>query len=205
MLKIYLTRHGQDQDNANGILNGQRDEPLTPIGIDQAHEIAEKIADSGLSFDKAYASPLQRALKTAEIITNKLNMPNPEVMDLLIERDFGILTGQPHSKIKEICGDNTFKTSTINYFLDPEGAETFPMLIERGKKVISKINEVHKSCNILLVTHGDFGKMLYAAYYNLNWQDVLKMFHFGNGDLILLSPDSASTNAHVFQLKQHNV
>ena len=46
MLKIYLARHGQDQDNANGILNGQRDEPLTDIGINQAKQLAQKISDA---------------------------------------------------------------------------------------------------------------------------------------------------------------
>ncbi len=33
MLKIYLARHGQNEDNANGILNGHRDLPLTDIGL----------------------------------------------------------------------------------------------------------------------------------------------------------------------------
>ena len=32
MLKIYIARHGQNEDNANGILNGHRDLPLTDIG-----------------------------------------------------------------------------------------------------------------------------------------------------------------------------
>lgn len=31
MNKIYLVRHGQDKDNADGILNGHRNMPLTEI------------------------------------------------------------------------------------------------------------------------------------------------------------------------------
>ena len=68
MLKIFLARHGQNEDNANGILNGHRDLPLTEIGIAQAHEVADKIKEAGLSFDVVLSSPLSRALKTAEII-----------------------------------------------------------------------------------------------------------------------------------------
>ena len=86
MLKIYLARHGQNEDNANGILNGHRDMPLTETGIAQAYEAAEKIKDAGLSFDVALSSPLNRALKTAEIISSVNNLPNPEVVDELIER-----------------------------------------------------------------------------------------------------------------------
>ncbi|NBP56674.1 histidine phosphatase family protein [bacterium] len=32
MTKIYIIRHGQDQNNANGLLNGHRDTALTEIG-----------------------------------------------------------------------------------------------------------------------------------------------------------------------------
>ena len=38
MLQIFLARHGQDEDNANGILNGRRDLPLSNIGIEQARK-----------------------------------------------------------------------------------------------------------------------------------------------------------------------
>jgi len=40
MLKIYLAQHGQNEDNANGMLNGHRALPLTEMGIAQATEIA---------------------------------------------------------------------------------------------------------------------------------------------------------------------
>lgn len=43
MLKIYLARHGQNEDNAIGILNGYRDLPLTDTGLAQAAEVANKI------------------------------------------------------------------------------------------------------------------------------------------------------------------
>jgi hypothetical protein len=55
------------------------------------------------------------------------------------------------------------------------------------------------------VTHGDFGKMLYAAFYNLDWQDVLRQFHFGNSELLLLAPDSPPEASHVVTIEQHRV
>ena len=84
MLKIYLVRHGQDQDNANKILNGRRDTPLTEKGLEQAQELAEKIKETGISFSAAYSSPLKRAYKTASTITNALGLKNPiELQDLI--------------------------------------------------------------------------------------------------------------------------
>src|SRR3990167_4546839 len=128
MLKIYLARHGQDMDNAKGILNGRRDEPLSEKGIEQANEVAGKIKETGISFDHVYSSPLRRAYKTAEIITDILGISKPEILPNLIERDFGIMTGQSHGKIKEMCSPNIIQSNTITYFLNPEGAETFPDL-----------------------------------------------------------------------------
>ncbi len=204
MLNIYLARHGQNLDNANGILNGHRDEPLTEIGVAQAHEVAEKIKAVGLVFDSIYTSPLVRASRTAEIIAATTGSPQPIELPLLIERDFGVMTGVEQSRIVELCSPNIFVTDTINYFLNPEGAETFPDLMERAQRLIDYITARHHDGNILLVTHGDFGKMLYAQYYHLDWREVLSLFHFGNSELLLLAEDSDASEAHVFKILQHN-
>lgn len=139
MTKIYIVRHGQDQDNANDLLNGHRDTSLTKIGLEQANQIAQKIKDSNLSFDKVYSSPLQRAYKTAEIIADAINSPKPEKIDLLIERDFGIMSGHKVSDIDILCYPHTLKTNTITYFLEAEGAETFPQVQGRARKFLEFI------------------------------------------------------------------
>lgn len=204
MLKIYLARHGQNVDNVKGILNGHRDEPLTALGEEQAHSTATYIKEAGLSFDAIYSSPLKRALNTAEIIAFDLGLSQPQIEPNLIERNFGIMTGLPVSKIEEMCAPGIIKTNTITYFLSPDGAETFPQLIERGKKVINDIQNKHSDASVLLVTHGDIGKMIYAAYYGLDWKDVLLSFHFGNCEVLLLSEDSPAPEAHFFKQFQHN-
>lgn len=204
MTKIYLARHGQDKDNEMGILNGHRDMPLTAIGLDQANQVSLKIKDSKIHFDKVYSSPLQRAYQTAKTITDCLQIDSPEKIDLLIERDFGIMTGKSTKDITELCAPDILQTDTITYFLSPEGAETFPQLIDRATKLLEFIKSKHHEQSILLVTHGDFGKMIYAAFYKLDWQQVLTMFHFGNSELLLLSEDSAPENSHIFSIKQYN-
>ncbi len=204
MFKIYLARHGQNLDNANGILNGHRDEPLTDVGMKQAHEVAEKIKAANLTFDTIYSSPLKRAFETAQIISTELGQSTPIILPDLIERDFGSMTGQLASDIEQLCAPDIIKTETVTYFLSPTGAETFPQLISRAKRLLQSITDEHSDGNILLVTHGDFGKMIYAAYYDLDWMKVLTQFHFGNSELLLLSPDSKAENAHVFKIEQFN-
>ena len=204
MFRIYLVRHGQNLDNVNGILNGHRDEPLTSLGESQAMTTANHLKDLNLTFSVVYSSPLIRADKTAEIITNTLKLPKPQILENLIERNFGVMTGKPISQIIELCSPNIIQTETITYFLSPEGSETFPQLMERGNKVINFLKENYRTDSVLLVTHGDIGKMIYASYYNLDWENVLTSFHFGNADILLLSEDSPAEDSHVFKQYQHN-
>ena len=203
-MQIYLARHGQNEDNAGGILNGHRDLPLTALGRIQAQQAAEMISKLGLRFDVVYTSPLSRASETARLISEVTNQPMPIVHPLLVERNFGVMTGLPASRIKELCAPEIILTDTITYFLSPEGAETFPDLIARAKELLAELVIKHEGQTVLLVGHGDMGKMIYAAYYNLSWREVLTQFHFGNSELLLLSHDSPATDAHVFSISQHN-
>jgi probable phosphoglycerate mutase len=117
MTNIYIVRHGQDKDNENGILNGHRDMPLTEIGIEQAKQLAQKIKEEHIHFDKVYSSPLQRAYVTGEIITDVLHINKPEKLDILIERNFGIMSGESIKDIVKLCSPDIVKTDTITYFL----------------------------------------------------------------------------------------
>ncbi len=204
MLNIYLARHGQDEDNAEGLLNGRRNKALTELGLEQAGMLAENIKNKKLSFDIVYSSPLIRSYQTAETISRMLAMPLPSVLDDAIERDFGVMTGKPVKDIEKMCAPNIIKGDPIVYFLSPEGAETFPDLLDRGRRVIAWIKDHHADGNVLLVAHGDIGKMIYAAYYALDWQQALTMFHFGNSELLLLSETSPAEATHVFKTEQYN-
>ncbi len=205
MLNIYLARHGQDEDNKNGLLNGHRDTLLTDLGMNQAHTLGGKIKEKGIIFDVVYCSPLKRTSITAQIVTEILGLDLPVPLDNLIERNLGVMTGQPIEDIPMLCAPDILKTpQLITYFLKAEGAETFPELLDRGRLVLNEIKSKHITGNILLVTHGDMGKMIYAAYHDLDWKDVLTMFHFGNAELLLLSENSKPEETHIFNFEQHN-
>lgn len=201
MAEIFIARHGQNEDNANGILNGHRDLPLTELGRQQARDLADGVVEAGIAFDVVYSSPLVRALETAKIVIDTAGIDvEPVVLPELIERDFGVMTGKPIADIEKLCAPDIIKTDGITYFLDPEGAETFPQLKDRGSRVLDIVREGSGE-RALIVCHGDLGKMIYAAATDTPWEDVLRDFHFGNCELI----DIASKEAHVIQLPQHNL
>jgi len=205
MLKIYVGRHGQDEDNARKILNGRRNAPLTEVGRNQARELAEGIKTAGFKFDAVYSSPLRRSMATAEEVCTALGPPlHFTVLSELIERDFGVMTGRSVDKIESCCTPDIIKTDTITYFLSPSGAETFPVLFARAQRALGKIKAKHTDGSVLVITHGDLGKMLFAAYYGWDWKEVLTTFHFGNCELFLLSEDADPTVPHVVKVTQYN-
>jgi len=64
-MKILLARHGETPWNAEGRYQGQEDIPLSPIGEVQARALGERLAD--VRIDRAVASPLVRAARTAQL------------------------------------------------------------------------------------------------------------------------------------------
>ena len=64
-MKILLARHGETPWNAEGRYQGQEDIPLSDVGIGQATALGERLRD--LPIQRAIASPLSRARRTAEL------------------------------------------------------------------------------------------------------------------------------------------
>ncbi|WP_256646460.1 histidine phosphatase family protein [Thermomonas paludicola] len=64
-MKILLARHGETPWNAEGRYQGQVDIPLSAVGIAQAAALGERLA--GVRIDRAVASPLARATRTAQL------------------------------------------------------------------------------------------------------------------------------------------
>ncbi|MFA5013840.1 MAG: histidine phosphatase family protein [Candidatus Paceibacterota bacterium] len=184
MSKIFLVRHGQDTDNAAKILNGRRDTELTELGREQARKVAEKLCDNEIQV--IFASPLKRTYETARIIATGLGIDEIITDERLIEREFGVFTGRPVADIPKYT-DKIISTDKVNYFLEVEGSESFPMLLERGKEILQEIKQRYPNENVLVVTHGDIGMMIRAAYHNWSWEQGLRAPYFENTGVLELS------------------
>lgn len=184
-MTVYVVRHGQNEDNAEGLLNGHRDRPLTELGREQARTVAGKLANHDIRF--IYSSPLCRARETAEIIAARLGLPVTVDPDL-VERDFGCMTGQPVESILDLPPETVLCTEVVNYFLNVPGAEDFPTVYERALRVLARLERAHAHHNVALVCHGDIGKMLRAAYHGWEWRDGLTTPYLDNTGVLELHP-----------------
>jgi probable phosphoglycerate mutase len=183
MSAIYVVRHGQDFDNANKILNGRRDEALTPIGREQAKATGVKLQKKEIEF--IYTSPALRAQQTAQIIAEIIGVEKIITEADLIESDFGILTGKPLADIPKFS-KNIFVGDKINFFLDGEGVEEYDDLLVRANRVLHKIISQHPDNNVLIVTHGGTGKMIETAWHGWTWEYGLTTPYFDNADVLEL-------------------
>lgn len=92
-MTLYIIRHGQSTYNAQHLLAGSTDIPLTDLGRQQAHDAGVKARSLGINM--IVSSPLQRAHETANIIADEIGYPKESIItdDRLRERHFGILEG----------------------------------------------------------------------------------------------------------------
>lgn len=104
MAKVFIFRHGQTEDNKNNIFSGWRDSDLTPEGIKEAEEIAEKLKDEPVT--KSYESDLIRSKHTLEIVLRP--HPNTPIIEdpRIKERNYGNLQGTSKIELKEKDPEN---------------------------------------------------------------------------------------------------
>ena len=87
-MRIHFVRHGESQANAlHVIANRDQPYPLTPLGEQQARDLAERLA--GEPVTRVLHSPILRAVQTAQILAARLNAPI-EAADALRELIAGL-------------------------------------------------------------------------------------------------------------------
>lgn len=95
-MKVYIIRHGESQNNKDGLWTGWFDAPLTEKGKEDAARVSALLGK--IKFDKIYSSDLSRARHTAEIAAAGCAY---ETSELLREIDVGSLTGTKISLLDE--------------------------------------------------------------------------------------------------------
>jgi broad specificity phosphatase PhoE len=96
---LLLARHGQTADNADGLILGRRDPPLSARGRAQARVLAEAAQEAGIA--ALWTSPLQRATATAAIVSEATGAP-VSVLAGLAESDRGSWEGRPVAELRRI-------------------------------------------------------------------------------------------------------
>ena len=153
-MNIYILRHGQTNYNRDGKFQGQIDISLNETGIEQAQQAKELLKD--INFDLVISSPLIRALKTAQIVTNNAEIKTDK---RIIERSFGTLEGN-------YCIQNFEEKAQIY------NIETYESLCSRIYPFLDELIKKNKtSQNVLIVCHACVAQIVNTYFnkdYNIN-------------------------------------
>jgi len=151
-VKLFLIRHGQTKWNLEGKYQGDRDIPLTGLGIKQAELAAEYLKD--VDFSNIYSSPLKRTVLTAEKINETRNQ-EVIVRENLKEINFGKWEGLTFDQINERYNRDYQKWLDDPFSNPPTGGEDFTHFINRTSKEINAIiGENEEGADVAVSTHG---------------------------------------------------
>ncbi|MFV8211515.1 histidine phosphatase family protein [Streptococcus pluranimalium] len=150
MTKLYLMRHGQTLFNVMDVNQGHSDSPLTATGITQAKQAKQWFLDQDIRFDRVYTSSSERAIDTAELITD---LPYTKLKSLK-EINLGTKEASPNRDNPVYPYGDYFVTF---------GGEDLDDFTERIYSALKDIAEASSGQTVLVVSHGMAIKRFFTA------------------------------------------
>lgn len=182
MTKLYLVRHGETMDNAAQIMQGQTPGRLNDVGIQQAKEVARKMANDHI--DVFVSSDLYRSMQTCAIIarphleadmqlkgagdsaaflTEDDILQRIETTPLIRERDWGDFTGKFIPSLPKDPKDW------------PDNIESLERMKSRAQNFLTWLKVAYPDKTILAVGHGIINKAIQSVYYKRPMNQIEKM------------------------------
>lgn len=186
-MKLFFIRHGQTDWNIQGKIQGSYDSELNDIGIRQAKELSEKVIEDNYKFSKIYTSQQKRAIKTAQILSEVINIDCTPI-EGLEEMNLGQWEGLSWAEVKEKF-PNEYGEWYVNrrYTKSPKG-ESYQDVIERVLPVIHKIIEKNDN-NVAIVTHSAVIMCIQCYLTDTPFEEMMK-FKTDNTAIIELDSES---------------
>jgi probable phosphoglycerate mutase len=119
---VAFVRHGSTAWNEQGRMQGRRDIPLSERGRAEvrAWRLPADLADPATAAPDWYASPLRRAVETAEILSGATPREEPA----LIEMDWGDWEGFGLDELRRRFGDAFARSEAAGLDFRPPGGES---------------------------------------------------------------------------------
>jgi len=151
MKELILVRHGQTKTNIKGKIHKYADsEELTIVGAVQIKKTSEALRKHNPVV--VYSSKEKRAIQSAKIISDELNIPLIE-LDGLQERNWGDFAGLSFQEIKDRAGMDKMSFDE-RYTFHPPNGESWKETEERLLDALNKILSESENDTVVLVTHG---------------------------------------------------
>jgi broad specificity phosphatase PhoE len=186
--RIVLVRHGQTAWNREVRFRGQADLPLDDFGLKQAEATGRYLVERW-PVDVVYASPLRRAMQTAEAVARAHGLA-ARPFEGLLDIDFGAWQGQSPQEVAQRYPDLLQAWWEAPHTVHiPEG-ESLDDVRDRVVAGLNQVIERHRGQAIALVGHTVVNRVLLCAGLGL-----------GNEHFWRLQQDTCAVN--VFETSEH--
>jgi broad specificity phosphatase PhoE len=194
---LYLARHGQSVSNASRRFQGAQDVPLSELGRRQAVALATALRRGRLAH--VYASPLERARRTAETVVAELGVPLTIVGELR-ELSLGEWEGCTVDEIRALPGDPYGQWVRDPVENCPPGGEPLPDVQARVLAALAAIAAAHPDGeDVLVVSHGGVISAYLAHWLGLPLSSIWRLT-LSNASLSRVAPPrvlSVNDTAHL--------
>jgi broad specificity phosphatase PhoE len=158
---LILLRHGETEWSRDGKHTGRTDIALTAHGEAAAAALAPLLVRHDIV--AAFASPAQRAARTAELAGLTGAKPDPD----LWEWDYGGYEGLTTPQIQEQRpGWNLWRDGVVPGDAEHPG-ETVEQVGDRADRVLRRVEPLLAQGDVALVAHGHFLRVLAARWLRL--------------------------------------
>ena len=151
MTVVYLARHGQTPLNQGDDLRGLVDPPLNETGQEQARRLGSALGSRNPA--AVVASPLRRAIETAQPVADRAGLP-VTTDQCLLDRDYGPQTGVSKKEVIERWGSVD----------DAPGVEPGAAVRERAVRGLTELARRHRGETIVVVSHDAVNQQVLAAF-----------------------------------------
>ena len=176
---LVLVRHGQSEWNEKNLFTGWKNPDLTELGVKEAHNAGELIANEKIIFDIMFTSDLHRAQRTGNIILEEIQQEHIEIVknQALNERDYGSLSGLNKDDAREKWGNDQVHIWRRSYDIPPPDGES---LKNTGERVLPYFNDIvlphlRAGKNVLIAAHGNSLRALCKYLFKINEREISKM------------------------------
>ncbi len=146
---LILVRHGEVVANAEGLLLGRADPPLTETGYRQACALAATLPRPS----RIVSSPLLRARHTAAILAGApsgvTDVEGVEIDDRWVEMDYGDLDG----RLPTALGDRSWESWRGDAGFVPAGGESLASVGRRVREACTELAPDAARGDVVVVSH----------------------------------------------------
>lgn len=199
--EVFMVRHGQTDSNIAGLFHGSTDVPLNARGMRQAELVARRVAQLG-RLDSLHASPLRRALVTADAIAAVTGLP-PTIHPGLAEMNFGDAEGLRLDEMAERYPQlaERFQDLSDHEVGFPSG-ETRRGFHTRVRMALDEIVSEHQGERLVVVAHGGVIASLVAQLLDADPNDWQR-YHVANCSITHVELHTDGPLAHMLNDTVH--